>query len=74
MDYMRNFENIQKLLLSTKDSAIKDQTTFRMWEEGVISTPRCLKAFKQHNRQIDVEIPLEEFEDWLMSLGYRRDE
>lgn len=72
MDFMRNFENIQRLLLPTQDSAIKDQTTFRRWEEGAISTYGCLRAFKQHNRQIDVDISLSEFEEWLMSLGYRR--
>lgn len=70
---MKNFEKIQKLLLSTKTAAGDDESTFLQWERGEISTASCIKRFRVHN-MVDnsIDISQIEFETWLSSLGYRR--
>lgn len=73
MDCMRNFEKIQSLLLDSQKAAANDQVVFNAWARGDMSTAKCLKLFRQHNRQNDrIDISLEDFEAWMMSLGYRR--
>ena len=73
MDCMRNFEKIQSLLLDSQKAAANDMTIFNSWARGDMSTARCLKLFRQHNKQNDrIDISLEDFEAWMMSLGYRR--
>lgn len=73
MDCMRNFEKIQSLLLDSQKAAANDMAIFNAWSRGDMSTARCLKLFRQHNRQNDrIDISLEDFEAWMMSLGYRR--
>ena len=73
MDCMRNFEKIQSLLLGSQKAAANDQAVFNAWARGDMSTAKCLKLFRQHNRQNDrIDISLEDFEAWMMSLGYRR--
>ena len=73
MDCMRNFEKIQSLLLDSQKAVANDQAVFNAWARGDISTAKCLKLFRQHNRQNDrIDISLEDFEAWMMSLGYRR--
>ena len=73
MDCMRNFEKIQSLLLDSQKARVSDMTIFNAWARGDMSTARCLKLFRQHNRQNDrIDISLEDFEAWMMSLGYRR--
>ena len=70
---MRNFEKIQRLLLNSRKAAANDMTIFNAWARGDMSTAKCLKLFRQHNRQNDrIDISLEDFEAWMMSLGYRR--
>ena len=73
MDCMRNFDNIQRLLLDSQKARVSDMTIFNAWARGDMSTAKCLKLFRQHNRQNDhIDISLEDFEAWMMSLGYRR--
>ena len=73
MDCMRSFDNIQRLLLGSQKAAANDQAVFNAWARGDMSTAKCLKLFRQHNRQNDrISISLEDFEAWMMSLGYRR--
>lgn len=73
MDCMRNFEKIQSLLLGSQKARVSDMTIFNAWAKGDMSTAKCLKLFRQHNRQNDrIDISLEDFEAWMMSLGYRR--
>ena len=73
MDCMRNFEKIQSLLLDSQKAVANDQAVFNAWARGDMSTAKCLKLFRQHNRQNDrIDISLEDFEDWMTSLGYRR--
>ena len=73
MDCMRNFDNIQRLLLGSQKARVSDMTIFNSWARGDMSTAKCLKLFRQHNRQNDrIDISLEDFEAWMMSLGYRR--
>lgn len=73
MDCMRNFEKIQSLLLDSQKAAANDQAVFNAWARGDMSTAKCLKLFRQHNRQNDrIDISPEDFEAWMMSLGYRR--
>lgn len=73
MDCMRNFEKIQSLLLDSQKATANDMTIFNAWARGDMSTAKCLKLFRQHNRQNDrIDISLEDFEAWMMSLGYRR--
>ena len=73
MDCMRNFEKIQSLLLDSQKARVSDMTVFNAWAKGDISTAKCLKLFRQHNKQNDrIDISLEDFEAWMMSLGYRR--
>ena len=73
MDCMRNFEKIQSLLLDSQKARVSDMTIFNAWARGDMSTAKCLKLFRQHNKQNDrVDISLEDFEAWMMSLGYRR--
>ncbi|MBR2653482.1 MAG: hypothetical protein IKD59_02900 [Lachnospiraceae bacterium] len=70
---MRNFEKIQRLLLDSQKARVSDMTIFNAWAKGDMSTAKCLKLFRQHNRQNDrIDISLEDFEAWMMSLGYRR--
>ena len=70
---MRNFEKIQSLLLDSQKAVANDQAVFTAWARGDMSTAKCLKLFRQHNRQNDrIDISLEDFESWMMSLGYRR--
>lgn len=70
---MRNFEKIQSLLLDSQKARVSDMTIFNAWAKGDMSTAKCLKLFRQHNRQNDrIDISLEDFEAWMMSLGYRR--
>ena len=70
---MRNFEKIQSLLLDSRKAVANDQAVFNAWARGDMSTAKCLKLFRQHNRQNDrIDISLEDFEAWMMSLGYRR--
>lgn len=70
---MRNFEKIQSLLLDSQKAAANDMTIFNAWARGDMSTAKCLKLFRQHNKQNDrIDISLEDFEAWMMSLGYRR--
>lgn len=73
MDSMRNFEKIQSLLLNSQKARVSDMTIFNAWAKGDMSTAKCLKLFRQHNKQNDrIDISLEDFEAWMMSLGYRR--
>ena len=73
MDCMRNFEKIQSLLLDSQKAVANDQAVFNAWARGDMSTAKCLKLFRQHNRQNDrIDISKEDFEAWMMSLGYRR--
>ena len=73
MDCMRNFEKIQSLLLDSQKAAANDMAIVNSWARGDMSTAKCLKLFRQHNRQNDrIDISLEDFEAWMMSLGYRR--
>lgn len=73
MDCMRNFEKIQSLLLDSQKARVSDMTVFNAWARGDMSTAKCLKLFRQHNKQNDrIDISLEDFEAWMMSLGYRR--
>lgn len=73
MDCMKNFEKIQSLLLDSQKARVSDMTIFNAWAKGDMSTAKCLKLFRQHNRQNDrIDISLEDFEAWMMSLGYRR--
>ena len=73
MDCMRNFEKIQSLLLDSQKARVSDMTIFNAWAKGDMSTAKCLKLFRQHNKQNDrIDISLEDFEAWMMSLGYRR--
>lgn len=73
MDCMRNFEKIQSLLLDSQKATASDMAIFNAWARGDMSTAKCLKLFRQHNRQNDrIDISLEDFEAWMMSLGYRR--
>ena len=73
MDCMRSFEKIQSLLLDSQKAVANDQAVFNAWARGDMSTAKCLKLFRQHNRQNDrIDISLEDFEAWMMSLGYRR--
>lgn len=73
MDCMRSFDNIQRLLLGSQKARVSDMTIFNAWARGDMSTAKCLKLFRQHNRQNDrIDISLEDFEAWMMSLGYRR--
>lgn len=73
MDCMRSFDNIQRLLLGSQKAAANDMAIFNSWARGDMSTAKCLKLFRQHNRQNDrIDISLEDFEAWMMSLGYRR--
>ena len=70
---MRNFEKIQRLLLDSQKARVSDMTIFNAWAKGDMSTAKCLKLFRQHNKQNDrIDISLEDFEAWMMSLGYRR--
>lgn len=70
---MRNFEKIQSLLLDSQEARASDMAIFNAWARGDMSTAKCLKLFRQHNRQNDrIDISLEDFEAWMMSLGYRR--
>ena len=70
---MRNFEKIQSLLLGSQKARVSDMTIFNAWAKGDMSTAKCLKLFRQHNKQNDrIDISLEDFEAWMMSLGYRR--
>jgi hypothetical protein len=70
---MRNFEKIQSLLLDSQKARVSDMTIFNAWARGDMSTAKCLKLFRQHNRQNDrIDISLEDFEAWMMSIGYRR--
>ena len=70
---MRNFEKIQSLLLDSQKAATNDMAIFNAWARGDMSTAKCLKLFRQHNKQNDrIDISLEDFEAWMMSLGYRR--
>lgn len=70
---MRNFEKIQRLLLNSQKARVSDMTIFNAWAKGDMSTAKCLKLFRQHNKQNDrIDISLEDFEAWMMSLGYRR--
>lgn len=70
---MKSYDNIQKLLLSSKNASILDQACFHAWERGEMSTAKCLKKFREHNRQDDrISVSLSDFESWLYSLGYRR--
>ena len=73
MNSMRNFEKIQSLLLDSQKAAATDMAIFNAWARGDMSTAKCLKLFRQHNKQNDrIDISLEDFEAWMMSLGYRR--
>lgn len=73
MDSMRNFEKIQSLLLNSQKARVSDMTIFNAWAKGDMSTAKCLKLFRQHNKKNDcIDISLEDFEAWMMSLGYRR--
>ena len=73
MDCMRSFDNIQRLLLGSQKARVSDIPIFSAWARGDMSTAKCLKLFRQHNRQNDrIDISLEDFEAWMMSLGYRR--
>ena len=73
MDCMRNFEKIQSLLLDSQKARVSDMTVFNAWAKGDMSTLKCLKLFRQHNKKNDrIDISLEDFEAWMMSLGYRR--
>ena len=73
MDCMRNFEKLQRLLLGSQKARVSDMTIFNAWARGDMSTAKCLKLFRQHNRQNDrIDISLEDFEAWMKSLGYRR--
>lgn len=73
MDCMRNFEKIQSLLLDSQKAAANDMAIFNSWARGDMSTAKCLKLFRQHNKKNDrIDISLEDFEAWMMSLGYRR--
>ena len=70
---MRNFEKIQRLLLDSQKARVSDMTIFNAWAKGDMSTSKCRKLFRQHNKQNDrIDISLEDFEAWMMSLGYRR--
>lgn len=70
---MRNFEKIQSLLLDSQKAAANDMVIFNAWARGDMSTAKCLKLFRQHNKHDDrIDISLEDFEAWMMSLGYRR--
>ena len=70
---MKNYEKIQSLLLDSQKARVSDMTIFNAWARGDMSTAKCLKLFRQHNKQNDrIDISLEDFEAWMMSLGYRR--
>ena len=70
---MRNYEKIQSLLLDSQKAVANDMAIFNAWAGGDMSTAKCLKLFRQHNKQNDrIDISLEDFEAWMMSLGYRR--
>ena len=70
---MRNFEKIQSLLLDSQKARVSDMAIFNAWARGDMSTAKCLKLFRQHNKKNDrIDISLEDFEAWMMSLGYRR--
>lgn len=71
MDCMKSFENIQRILM--RKSEMEDKALFNAWERGEISTVRCLQRFRRNNRQsLDIDISLDEFSQWLRSLGYIR--
>lgn len=73
MDCMRSFDNIQRLLLGSQKARVSDMTIFNAWAKGDMSTAKCLKLFRQHNKKNDrIDISLEDFEAWMISLGYRR--
>lgn len=70
---MRNYENIQTLLLPTQKAINADVSCFMAWQRGEISTAKCLKLFREHNRQRDdISVSQDDFESWLYDIGYRR--
>lgn len=73
MDSMTSVERINSLLLRGDHTIENDVMHFREWERGEISTAKCLKLFRQNNRQDDrIDISKADFEHWLNSLGYIR--
>ena len=68
-----SMNKIQMLLLAGANNVNRDTAIFHQWERGEITTAKCLKMFRQNNRQNDrVDISQEDFEKWLNSLGYIR--
>lgn len=63
---------ISKYLKHTEGCALKDCTTFNMWMESEISDEECYELFIKHNKIRKPEFTIEEFIEWLNSLGYRK--
>lgn len=65
---------IQRLLNKSKNSADADCRSFNMYHNGDITIEECLIRFYANNRikNEDQIINIKEFEEWLKSIGYRR--
>lgn len=60
------FADIQRLL---SGDHLADRKVFLLYANGKMKLETCLAHFKKNNN-IDVEIRLDHFRDWLWSLGY----
>lgn len=71
---MINTERFQRLLSNRPYAIQKDNTLFKLWEEGRVPTTLAIKHFKMNNYiKKEVEIGEKEFTDWMRSLGYIRE-
>ena len=62
------------MLKKGEKTAEKDRLLFHSWEKGRITTKECIHQFRKNNDILPRRrILVEEFEQWLNSLGYYND-
>lgn len=72
--YIDNREDIASLLGKKDKNAAEDLVIFNKWMNKEISTKRTIELFKENNHiEEDIQIDEKAFEDWLRSLGYRKE-
>ena len=65
--------DFSKYLSSSASAASNDNRAFGLWEDGQITTARCIRLWKENNR-IDKNLIVDEnlFITWLKSIGWWR--
>ena len=68
-----SYDYIADMLSSREYARTRDVALFKLWEEGKITTYKAVEQFLKNNRQPQaMYINVRDFELWLNSLGYRR--